>query len=697
VNRASGAIPALLAFAWLSCPFPAAGQTVAAGDATTAPPAAAEASSSAEEAIDNVLNLIDVETEIATTSRMNADYVPGIFTVLRGSDLEERGLLTVWEALATVPGITIAIEPTGEKRAIVRGVGSTYAHSTFKMILNGVSLNSSLNGRASVLFDIPTEQIDRIEIIRGPGAVLYGEYASAGVINVITRQDPNRVFVGAGSANTWTGGAILSLEQPEHDFGISLNLAGWDAGDPGVIVGSDRLTGTQLDAFSRAPGPTNEDRQNLTGILALHFKDFALSTQFSESRYGDYFGFAEILPPADRGKVQSDGNLAVEGVQRVKLSPDASAHVKLGWLLSTRDWSAEIYPAGVRFGPETSFPDGLFQNVSYRENLTYGETGLSLRVKRSHALLLGMGASYTRVVDADKDENGEPMVWIDDGTHRRLFDVFLQDEFEVNDRLTVTGGLRYDSYDDVGDRFTPRVSAVYRLQDRHIFKAQYAEAFRPPVFAETAGYGPDGYNPDIGPELTRTIEGGYIYKDPASDARLTLFHSTIEGLIGSDYFVGSEAAGLPSVRFSNQGSATVYGGEVEVAHRFGRSVVADANVSYVKTEDGETGEEIEGSASWLGNLGLTWHPHRNVSLAAINRYVGSRHRSSADTREDLQPYDTVNLVLNLFDLPFNGVTVRTGLKNVFNADVRYPAVSTAWEDDLIRPGRQWWVQISCTF
>lgn len=693
MNRVSKTISSLLALAAVAVPSHVAGQTAVA----PAPPTVAAESTPADEAIGNVLELIEVETKIATAARINADFVPGILTVLQGDDLEERGLPTVWEALASVPGITVAITGSGEKRVIVRGIGSTFVPSSFKMMLNGVSLNNSLSGRASVLFDIPTELVERIEIIRGPGAVVYGEYASAGVINVITRKGENRVFARSGSANTWGGGATLSLERPEHAFGISLNVAGWDAGDPGVTVEKDKLTGTQLDSFSRAPGATNEDHQNLTGVLAVHFMDFSLSAQFTESNYGDYYGIYQILPDADRGKVQSDGSTAVEAAQQFKFSPDTSARVKLGWLLTTRDWSAELYPAGVRLNRALYFPDGLFQNVYYRESVAYGETNFSAKAGRSHALLLGLGATDTNVVDADKDENGTAVAWIGEDMHRRLANVFLQDEFEATERLTITGGLRYDTYDDVGDMLTPRVSAVYRFQDRHIFKAQFAKAFRPPGFNEMVGYGPDGANPDIEPELTRTYEVGYIFKNPANDARLTLFHSKIDGLIVSDVVQGSEEGAADSLRYSNIGKAAATGGELELLHRFGRKLTADANVSYVKTEDNDSGEEIAGAASWLGNLSLIWRPYRQVSLAAVNRYVGKRHRASSDTRGDLKGYDTVDLVINLVDLPIASVTVRAGLKNVFDADVRYPTVSSTLEDDLVRPGRQWWVQVSYAF
>ncbi len=677
---------------------PAAAQSEPTGDDVAAAAGTADVSGM-QETLDDLINLIEAETEIATASRINADYVPGIFTVLRGDDLEERGLLTVYEALGSVPGINLSITGSGEKRIIVRGVGSTYAPSTMKFMLNGASLNSSLEGKAAVLLDIPTEQVERIEIIRGPGAVLYGEFATAGVVNVITRTGGNRVFARAGSFGSWTGGASFSFERPESAFGISLNIAGWNVDDTGIAVDADKWTDSSLERFSHAPGPIDDDHQNVTGIFALHLGDFALLSQYTESKYGDYFGFYQLLPEADREKVQGDGSFTVEASRGVAISGDTRGNVKVGWSRASRDWTAEVLPAGVRFSRFVYYEDGLFQDVDYLESRTYGETTLSTKIRGSHDLLLGLGVSYTSVVDASKVENGEEVAWIEDDTHRRLADAFVQDEFEITDRFTLTGGLRYDAYDDVGDRLTPRVSAVYRLRDRHILKAQYAEAFRPPVFIELLGVGPDAANPDIEPEIIRTYEGGYIFKSPGTDARLTLFHSRLEKLIVVEILTdGSDAqSGQPQLRFDNIGSATAIGGEAELLHRLGRSLTAEANVSYVKTKDIATGEELEGSANWLGNLCLTWQPHRRVSLALSDRYVGKRYRYATDEREDLDDYNTIDLALNLFDLPFRAVTLRGGVKNLFNADVRYPSHTAVYPDDYLRPGRQWWVQVSYAF
>ncbi len=121
-----------------------------------------------EEELTRLIQLIDKYTEIATKTKLNVDFVPGMVTVLRGEDLKVRGISNVWEALSLVPGMDISVNNMGLRDVLVRGIGNTISSGNLKIQLNGISMNSALWGKAYPALDIPVEQIDRIEIIRGP-------------------------------------------------------------------------------------------------------------------------------------------------------------------------------------------------------------------------------------------------------------------------------------------------------------------------------------------------------------------------------------------------------------------------------------------------------------------------------------------------------------------------------------------------
>jgi len=143
----------------------------------------------------------------ATRVPVSADLVASAVTVLRGSDLVAQGVRTVAEALETVPGAHVAETGSfgGQTSLFMRGGESDYT----KVLLDGVPLNQA--GGAIDLAQLTTDNIDRIEIVRGPVSVLYGTDAVTGVVQVFTRTGQGAAHLGAdfrGGTYGSTQGAV---------------------------------------------------------------------------------------------------------------------------------------------------------------------------------------------------------------------------------------------------------------------------------------------------------------------------------------------------------------------------------------------------------------------------------------------------------------------------------------------------------
>ncbi len=143
----------------------------------------------------------------ATRVPVSADLVASAVTVLRGSDLVAQGVRTVAEALETVPGAHVAETGSfgGQTSLFMRGGESDYT----KVLLDGVPLNQA--GGAIDLAQLTTDNIDRIEIVRGPVSVLYGTDAVTGVVQVFTRAGQGAAHLGAdfrGGTYGSTQGAV---------------------------------------------------------------------------------------------------------------------------------------------------------------------------------------------------------------------------------------------------------------------------------------------------------------------------------------------------------------------------------------------------------------------------------------------------------------------------------------------------------
>lgn len=687
--------------------------------------------------------MLDEQTELATKTGMNADYIPGMATVLSGDDLLARGVRSVWEALALVPGFTQGIEVTGERQVLSRGVGFGYASGQIKVLLDGVSMNSTLAATANPVMNIPIEQVARIEVIRGPGASVYGEFAYAGVVNVITRQQARslhgQVQVDPHRRTLAGGGGVWTWEAPAHELTASINVTGLTGDGGAVAVQQDALYPLGRRELSFAPGPVN-DAQRFGGLFAeLHWRNRFATVKLLDDAYGDQFGINHFLPPPDQGLVSTQRNLVVELGQDMQLSETLSARLRLeGQQYERKRDGLYVFPAGYLTPPPApASPDGpsvsprsaeaalaavtpplspsvtpsVAMDQRYRETRYVAALDLHWRPGARHRLLFGLEASQIDVREANWDWQGLPAAiardWLDTDTDRRILSAIVQDAFRVNDQVTLTGSLRLDDYSDLDTYWSPRLAAVWRLNAAHVLKFQFARAFRPPTFYELA-------YPSAAPlktsEIT-TVEVGYILKQPAWEGRLILFHSALRGPISFDY---DRLDG-----FANGEDATLRGVELEFQQRLGRRVRIDANLSYVEATRDDSGAALPGGTDLLANLALLVRVTPAWTTALQARYVGERQRVVTDPRtppwlaageppglasdRPLAAQASMDLTLN-YRPGRTGPSLAFGIKNLTDADLRFPqsptevgGVALTYPDDYPQPGRQWWLSLGYAF
>ena len=734
-ERRSSVFPVLLILLLLPLLLaaPALGQT--------APP---DASTDQAEA-NRLMSVLAQQSRRADETRLNADFVPGMVTVLYGDELEERGVRTVGEALTLVPGIDLAFTADSFWQTVVRGVPKIFASGHIEILLDGVPLSTAFG--VDPVVNMPVAQVGRLEIIRGPGSAIHGENAVAGVLNIIPRKSENRAFASVGSFDTLTGGGALSLEDAERDLAVHLNVAGLTTDGAEVNAGSDTLYGGSLDGVSYAAGDTNEEMDYAAAFLAAELRGLSLQAHYIRNRQGDVFGVgnsqtvsisqenvvdvsqtdpedlftaagagpspavvdldqAAVSEPDDRTVYDTD-QWGVSSAYDLEPVPGLETRFHLGWQredfsagdarfrtlraaplpppdLPDRPGPPEI---GIAAAPEpveiTVVQDGWVYGLNYDETVLRAGMAVAWTGWERHTLRAGYTFEETRW-----SETGNGGAERDRIANRLL----LEETFRVSDRLTLTAGLRFDSYDDLEDQFSPRLAAAFRLSRRHVFKAQYARAFRPPSFLEMRLLEDTAGLTDLSPETADTVEVGYIYRRAESLFRATLFHTEL------DDWIQDSRLGAPPADFQTRGV------ELEAAAPLiPRRLRLDASLSYADAENAEDGAAIPGSAQWLAGAGLEWRPLAPLNLRLQYRFVGERAREPEDPRDDLDPYQTVDLT-GTFRL--GGWSVGAGVKNLFEDDVRYPArlggvsegdVRLSRPDDYPRPERTWWLQVTRAF
>jgi len=640
--------------------------------------------------IAGLLDLLETETQLATRSGMNADFVPGMATILLGDEMLARGARTVWEALALVPGMSPALEVTGERQVLSRGVGHGYGSGNIKVLLDGMSMNSTMMATANPVLNMPIEQVERIEVIRGPGSSVHGEYAFAGVVNVITRTR-ERVLGGMaaeGGAQGVTGRWFW--EDRARDLEVSVNLAGTQGDGGKAWVERDALDPLGLDGLSNAPGPANAAFRYRALLTDLRWGASFAKLRLIDDANGDHFGINHFLPPDDGNLAARQRYVALQLGHRMALSETLELELRAEAIEHERDRDRLfVFPAGYLAD------EAVFMDQDYREHRYEAVADLHWYGLEGHALLLGLEAAHVEIDEASWAWSGLPFAlepeWLDTARSRRILSALIQDQFNLGERVMLTATLRYDDYSDVGSLVSPRLAAVWRIDASNILKLQYARAFRPPTFYELE-YAPAG---DLHAGEIASYELGYIFKRPTWEARLILFHSDLTRPIQFD------DQGLDG--FVNGPDARLQGVELEYQHRFGARFKIDANLSLVDARRRDSDEPLAGGADLLANLALLWRPHERWTAALQLRHVGPRHRAERDPRDAVDASTQLDLTLSYRQVG-GGPFLHLGVKNLTDTEVwlpdqltSYDGVGLVYPDGYPTPGRRWWLSVGYSF
>jgi len=673
------------------------------------------AEESSEFVLDELFMELDNVTAIATHTKMNIDFVPGMVTVLHGEDLERQGIHRMTEALNTVPGIEVMISNDGSSHIVMRGIGRSFRSGKIKMLVNGHAMNVAVNAASSVEA-IPLQLIERIEIIRGPGSAIYGEYAYAGVINVILRDDKSAFYIGSHH-NKHTFGGTLSNSDSDSPFKTALNLAIYESAGKQVTAGPDYLknlnTGAPSDnlfnSISTSPGYSNEVERVFSSALKISYKGYHWDSFFQEQSKGDYFGYQNALPPTVETKTKTVDASSDIG-KEFKINENINARLTIGGrYFAMRGRPHTFLPAG--FPDKTYggvFESGVLGSPNYTEYEAHGNIEFNYSGFDDHELMLGLHSTYVdqgdtwarRNVEITDGAIGEVPLqifrgdknYLTENNKRKNISVYFQDQWHIIDQLTLTVGGRYDNYFKSGDSFNPRIASVYQLFDNHILKFQLSRAFRPPTFTEMYirnNIIAEG-NDDINPETINTLEGGYIYRKSNSSFYLTAFYSQLNDLISNKNTV---------IIYQNLENVVSRGLEIELSNKINHRLSYTLNGTLLNVKDSSSDESLPNIANVFGNASLSYIMSKGVSLVVSDQYTGERKREKNDPRDSLDGFHIFNSTINLSNILFKTGSVNFGVKNMFDQKVLHPSnlisfvnnLVPAYQDDLPRPGREFWL------
>jgi iron complex outermembrane receptor protein/vitamin B12 transporter len=574
-------------------------------------------------------------------------------TVIEHADILASNPSGIEDVLSRVPGIYVdqAGSAGGFMSMYLRGAENSH----LLILLDGVRLNDPTTTRGSTydLSSIDVNQIERIEVLRGPASAVYGGEALAGVIHFITRRAAVNGIDGSGYVAV--GG------DDERSYGALLNLG-------------NRSLQAQLNAGHIESGESGDDAtldlDSVSGSLRLVDTGWFTAGVFAGRVERDSEGF-----PDDSGGPR----LAVNRELTDRTSTDRryGADIRLGGSNDLQlQLAASVFDRDARDDNAAIDAGQRFPVPAFVTDTGFKRRDFSLVLNRSWSpeLAIVAGAEF-----ADEDGQlasrgdflgtGSPQT-LDFSLDRETTSLFLEARFPLLTGVGAQLGLRHDEVDEGDDsdrETTPHLGLVWELPDAATtLKANYNEGFKPPSFF-ALGF-PLGGNPALEPEHSKNMDLILARRLDAAGSlvQLSVFKTRYKDLVDFD---GDTFTNI------NRGTIVVQGIEPELRLRLDRHWHVQANASLLDIDERDGLQPLRNRPERTAALSLTRDFDAGHTAFIGLAYSGDfldRSNPTGDIR--MSSFTVVNAAGSL---RFGALRVSLGIDNLLDEDyeqfVGFPA------------------------
>jgi vitamin B12 transporter len=501
-------------------------------------------------------------------------------TVITREQIEKSGRIAVVELLRSVPALDVV--QSGSNGAVtsvfLRGTNSTQT----LILVDGARVNSPYFPGYD-FSGLTTENVERIEIARGPFSALYGSEAIGGVIQIFTRP-PQEGF--SGSATAEGGNAATASASTFVTAGAG----------PFSAAASYRYGNTNGDIV-------NSNWRENNGSARLDWQPNEVARVSLEG---------SILS----GKVGNPGPVGAENPTATGIFLEERIALPVNLVLSPTN-RLNGFVASVWSKPEYDDPQGGFASQT---------NARTLQAQVADTATLGAHtltaiAMWNRSKVTNTDTFGTNL----DGQSTTIWGIGAQDSMTLG-QFNVTGGIRYDGNSQFGSAVSPRGSIAWLSKGQQWkIRAAGGSAFRAPTVGEL--YFPYYGNPGLKPERSVSWEaGGEVYIGKGGRVEVTYFWNDLKDLIVYD---------IPSGKTENIGSARTQGIEVGYRQQILPSVAVQAAYTYTDAVDRTNDTPLLRRPKNTASLTLAWQPLPPLSIEVRGLYFGSRADADALTSEPL--------------------------------------------------------------
>jgi len=497
-------------------------------------------------------------------------------TVITAEDIEEHGYQTVVQAISTVAGISVTNSGgLGQvTSSFTRGLDS----GKVLVLLDGMRLNdpSTTDGRAQLEF-LTTSNIEQIEIIKGGTGSIWGSNASAGVINIITKEAKNGVHgsIGLNYGSHATKGADFTLSFKDEKLTAQVLASYLDTDSFSAIAPSD----------AESDGYTNKNLNLKLGYAFNTNNKLSLSYNKVDSDM-DY----DVGSPDDN-------------VSKIDAKQD---NILLKYAFTLDNYSATLLASRGKYDREATNPydglstfDTIIKEYSFINAFNYdlGKAILGFEYKDINGDNQYHSTGYNSISQADYTNKA----------------VYLSNIYDINENTLLETNLRFDDYSKFDNKTT------YKIGLKH--KHNFLKGFTTSANYYTSSDAPSAYqyaNPVFGailkPSYTKGFDISASYKDLLS---VTYFKNTVEDYIDYD----NDNYGYYNVK----GTSKFSGLELESAYTLSdHNLIMTANYTHLFDYNDQNGEIRERRAEDTFNASVSYYTENDMNFGIDAQYIGDR-------------------------------------------------------------------------
>jgi len=597
--------------------------------------------------------LIEMSSIVITGTRTERYLkdVPVTTQVLKGDKLRESGPMDVSQILNELTGVAVVENQFGTGIELA-GFGADH----ILVLIDGMEILGRTNGQLDIS-QIATDQIERIEVVKGASSALYGSEAMGGIINIITKK-------------------------PQKDFNISLS---GDAGSYGRLNGDVTLMGgignwrSKLFVNRRKYGGNDSNNSSL-------WENGSSYTKYNT-------GFRIENPKILDGILRLDNRTFIE--RKILNTEDLFEDITDNMRITNRlEYEGNRKSIQYKTGMEYSYFNHLYEQFVMTSGKTKAsDTTIDNLFKidmtfqkeiSNHLLNGGVGYEYESIESDRINTNRQ---------NSNLVFGFAQDEWQLNPKLTFLAGFRVDGHSLYGNYLSPKFSLMFKPEPISRIRVSFGNGFKAPTFKELfldyqvlqIDYNIIG-NPNLEPEISNSLifdmERWHTNK---YHGRVNIFYNEIKNLI--DYVSkGYDEKGQHIWQTANIYKAITKGFDIDLTYFFTRKIELAIGYSYLDTWDVDNESPINLRAKHKGNSKLRIQFPFDIYYNIRAQYVGERYFGEEGVTDGIFQGSWIDeyflLHTNLTVPLIKKIELNVGVNNV--TDV-YDEV---WGP---MPGREWYI------